>query len=175
MTTDLVTQVLQAKEKSAAEIIVKECIESSDLLQGLVDLLSHDKKMVCQRASWPLVLIADQAPASLAPHLDQLVRHLIQPKSNTVLRNVLRILSVLDHYPENLEGHIYERCFSVLVDVKMPIACRVFAMTTCANISLQYAELIPELIDVIEEHVPHGSPGFKARAGDELRRLRRNK
>jgi len=116
--------------KSTAKFIVEQLVENPDRMVEFMDCFYSDKKMTCQRAAWPLGMIAEEQPQLLFPYLGQLIT--------------------------TLEA----------------IAIRVFSMTVCANITFKYPSLAQELIPVIEEHIPHGSAGFRARGAKLLKQLK---
>jgi hypothetical protein len=171
MDEDLYHRVVAAKGRAEARSIAADLLQSPEQIEPLIDILQHDKKMVCQRASWPLVVLAAESPDLLHPYFPLFHKLIIDYKSHTLLRNVIRILAEIRDYGEEVEGGLFESCWAVLLDIHMPIACRVFAMTVCTNVAVKYPELAEELSSVIREHQPHGSAGFKVRARDELKRL----
>lgn len=171
MSISILASVHAIKDRASARPLAIEAVLSCQVLNELVDLLKDHTKMTCQKASWPLVIIAQEATHLLTPHLSTLATLLTDYPSTTNLRNSIRILSEVRDYGEDIEGLIFERCWEILIDTKQPIACRVFAMTVCTNVAVKYPDLADELSSVIREHEPHGSAGFKVRAREELKRL----
>ena len=166
-----ILELLQTdNSRSMANSIVDYIGKDSTRMEALMQCFFSEEKMLCQRASWPLTLIADDYPEMVLPYLPDMIKTLDKPKHNAVVRNVVRVLQNID-IPEDLEGEVYERCFLLLIAPSEPAANRVFSMTTCVNIALKYPELKEELVATIEEHMPHASAGFRSRGKKEILRL----
>ena len=157
--------------KSTAKFIVEQLVENPDRMVEFMDCFYSDKKMTCQRAAWPLGMIAEEQPQLLLPYLGQLITTLDGPANDTIVRNILRAFQFVDFPPDD-EGRVFDICLDILLDVNRAIAIRVFSMTVCANITFKYPSLVQELIPVIEEHIPHGSAGFRARGAKLLKQLK---
>lgn len=132
----------------------------------------HEEYRICQRASWTLGLVCEKHPHLIKKWMPELIAALKAPKHDAVLRNGMRALQFLDPIPEEIEGNVYEIGFNFLGDPIIPVAIRVFSMSVCCKIALNYPELIPELIQVIEENMEYGSNGFLSRARKELKILK---
>lgn len=157
--------------RSVPLFVVERIVADPSRIQELMDCFFDDRKMICQRAAWPLGMIADDHPHLLMPYLEQLLATIEGKASDTVVRNVLRAFQFMD-FPEDQEGRVFDICFEFLLDVNKAIAIRVFGMTVSANIAMKYPILAEELIPVIEEHIPHGSAGFRSRGSKLLHKLR---
>ena len=141
-------------------------------MDELMDLFFDEDLRVCQRAAWPVGLLADKNPKLLEPYVKRMLVNLDSPHHDAVIRNTFRTFQVMD-FNEDIEGLAFDKAFDFLMDVNNAIAIRVFAMTVCANIALKYPELCQELIPVIEESLPHSSAGFFSRGNSILRKLRK--
>ena len=96
----------------------------------------------------------------------------IRDRHDAVKRNTVRLLQGVD-LPEELMGRVVDICFKFLLDVKEPVAVRVFSMQVLYNICLKEPELADELRIVIEEFMPHGTAGFKSRGKRILKGLQK--
>lgn len=123
-----------------------------------------------QRAAWPLNFIARKHPKLIAPYHKRLIENLDKPHHDAVVRNTLRIYEDLD-IPESIEGRLCEKCFDYISDPKWPAAIRCFSIYVLEKIVVKYPDLKVELIDILQEHLPHGTPGFKHRAKKVLGRI----
>lgn len=158
-----------SKELSLA--IVNEVINNPDRMSELMECFFSDDLRICQRAAWPVGFLGEKHGHLLQPYVEGMIASIKKPKHNAIVRNVFRSFQTME-FEEKMEGPVFDVSMSVLLDVNEAIAARVFAMTTAANIVMKYPELAQELIPVIEEHLPHGSAGFKNRGAKLLKRLR---
>ena len=170
---DIRAALLEEHSKKQMLKIVKYIGNNQDHFDELIHLMLTDEYRVVQRAAWAIHHATEGQPQLAKPHLKTMVKNLGNLKlHNAVKRNTLRILAEVD-LPKSLQGIMAEHGFRILDDPKEPIAARVFAMTVLYNICQQEPELAPELIMVIEDHLPHGSAGFKARGKKILNGLRK--
>ena len=84
----------------------------------------------------------------------------------------MRLLQFIE-VPKHAQGLVANLCFTFLQNIKEPIAIRVFAMTVLVNLSKTLPELKNELISIIEDQMPYGSPGFISRGRKSLKELKR--
>jgi len=86
-------------------------------------------------------------------------------------RNLAKVLSQVV-LPDKLKGEVLDLCFNWLNDAGESIAVRAYCMETLANLSMEFPEIKPEIIAVIENHMDRFSPGLKNKGVKTLRRLR---
>ena len=168
---DSLKQILLNDHSSlAAEGIAQSVIRGEMALQELIDCFFSGDWRLSQYASWPVSKIADSHPHLLEPYIPEMIENLRQPAHDAVVRNTVRIWQEMI-IPNDLKGEIYTMCFEFLDDPKQPAAIRVFAMTVCTHIALDFEELATELSDVIQSHYDLGTAGFKNRAKKMLKKL----
>ena len=158
--------------KETATLISDSVVSYPKRMDELMALFFDEDLRVCQRASWPVGLLADKNPKLLEPYIEQMLANLDTPHHDAVIRNTFRTFQVTD-FPEDLEGIAFDKAFNFLLDINNAIGIRVFAMTVCGNIAMKYPELSQELIPVIEESLPYGSAGFRSRGISVLKKLRK--
>lgn len=168
---DFAKMLEERQSKAITNDIVNFVVKHPDSLNELMNLFLFGELRISQRASWPVGDLGVKDPHLFEPYIESIVKNMHNPVHDAVLRNSLRILGSIE-IPEELQGEVYELCFNFLLDLKFPIAIRVFSMTVLSNIAKNFPELKEELISVIEEHYPHGSAGFKSRARKCLKILR---
>lgn len=115
-----------------------------------------------QKAAWPLGVLGRKFPHMMAPYHKKLVDKLSNPQHDAQLRNIIRIYEDIS-IPESIEGDLYDKCYGFLSNPQYAIAIRCFSMNVMAKIAEKYPDLRPELVAEIEEHMPHGSSGFRNR------------
>lgn len=170
---DLRTTLLQEHPKAQALKIKAYIGQDPQRFGQLMDLFPHSSCRVVQRASQVIIYCITAHPALIQPHLSVLAQQLGQPVSDTVKRNILRMMQDIV-LPEALWGEMADRCFGFLMDKKAAIAIKVFAMTVLFQLTKQVPELKEELKLVIEDQLPCGSPAFVNRAQKVLRSLARH-
>jgi hypothetical protein len=127
---------------------------------------------VTQRSSWAVRHCVENHSDLAHPYLDKMVDMLNKDTHDAVKRNTLRVLGDID-IPIRLMGPLADKCFAYLQSEIEPIAIRVFAMTVLLSIAKKEPDLKNELLMVIEEILPYGSAGIKARAKKTIKELRK--
>lgn len=84
----------------------------------------------------------------LQPYYVEWIRRVKESSFDAFLRNSYRHFQYAD-IPNDLQGELYDMAFQRFMDPQTAIAIRVFAMTTCYNISKSYPELQHELREAI--------------------------
>jgi len=143
---------------------------NDERFQLLMDLFWQDDKTITQRVSNPIAFCIERYPSLLDNHYPKVIHGLKEGGYDIIRRNCIRFLQFAS-IPDDFMGEVADLCFSLLSDVKEPIAIKVFSMTVLFNISKVYPELRPELIFLIKEQLPYGSAGFKSRANKILKQL----
>ena len=168
---DIRAALLEEHSKEQTLKIVEFIGEDQDKLKLLMNLFLDDEYRVTQRAAWVVGHYFDKHLSFMEPYIDPMFDKIKDPKNHiAVRRNVLRLFQEID-LPEHIEGEIFELCYGFLVDAKEPIAVRVFSMGILFNIVKKIPELGEELKLAIEDHLPHGSSGFKSRGKKILKAI----
>lgn len=156
--------------KEIALQIVGAVRKEPSRMQELMDCFFDEDLRLCQRAAWPVGLIADYDQYLILPYLEEMLNNLDTPHHDAVIRNTFRTLQNVN-IPEEVEGLAFEKAFDFLLNPQNATGIRVFAMTVCGNIATKYPELKHELVPVIEEQMPHGSAGYISRGKRVLKSL----
>ena len=167
---DLRTALLQEYSKAQVLKIATYIGPDTQRFAQLMDLFLYADYRVAQRASWVVSHCVAAHPGLIQPYLSVLAQQLNKPVSDTVKRNILRMLQDIP-LPEALWGEVADSCFGFLMDAKAAIAIRVFSMTVLLHIVQQVPDLKHELKLVLEEQLPYGSAGFVNRAQKVLKAL----
>lgn len=144
--------------------IVDYVTDSKDIFKQFINLFLTGSPKVSERSSWPLSYCAERYPDWIYPHIGKLLRFM--EKSNPTpgtRRNVMRTLQFVD-IPERFHARVLNLAFGLLKSPTEPVAVKVFSMTILARLAEVYPEFKRELVIVIEEQLPHSSPGFRSRA-----------
>ena len=137
----------------------------------LMDIFFNAHYRINQRAAYILSLHYEKDQTTILPYVEAIVLNLKKPNlTDAVKRNTIRILQFID-IDEKLEGETYDICFNFLISKDEPIAIKAFSMRVLANICKNHPELKHELIPIIEDMIPYGSPGIKSRGKKILKEL----
>jgi hypothetical protein len=158
--------------KKQALIIVDLATADPKALTDLMDCFFDKDNRLCQRAAWSVGILGQNNPEIIRPFLPKMIRALDNPRHDAVIRNTIRIFQDID-VPEELEGEVYEKCFSYLTSPKYPTAIKAFSATVLFNIAIKIPELKDELIIAIEDQITHATVGFVNRAKKLLKKLRK--
>lgn len=152
-------------------MIVKWVGNNQSRFDELFHLFLQDEYRVVQRAAWPVSYCVEAHPPLIDKHWKKLMDNLKKPGlHNAVKRNSVRFMQDIK-LPEKYHGQIMDICFQFLEAPGEALAVKVFSMTVLANLAKFYPEIKPELILVIEDQLPHQTPGFKSRARQVLKQL----
>ncbi len=146
--------------------------KSSARMKALMSFFFHEEWCYNQRASWTLSFIAKKHPLLIAPYLPQMVHNLEDAKHDAVIRNTLRLFEDIP-IPEEVEGLLLDKCFQYVRSPQYAIAIRCFSITVLGKIALKYPDIKGEVIAELNEHLPHGSAGFKVRARRVIKLLQK--
>jgi hypothetical protein len=141
----------------------------------LMELFLTGEYRITQRAAWVMSFCAISHPELMKPYFKKILAKLREPNIHDALkRNVVKILSEIE-LPENFYGEIYEICFNYLRSMDENIAVKAHSMAVLEKICHKFPELKFELITTLEDMIPFGSAGIKARAKIILKKLKRVK
>ena len=161
---DIRRALLEEHSKRQTMAIVEYIGDDPERFTELMDVFFAGEYRAMQRAAWPLNYCAERNPRLIYPYLDKLVDLLARRDvHNAVRRNIARLLQYVE-ISEQLRGKVYSLCVNLVDDTEEPVAVRVFALTVAANIAKPEPDLTGELKLIVEKHLPHTTPAFRARA-----------
>lgn len=171
---DIRTLLLSEHSKENAEAIMYMAIEDNSVLEELLSLFAEDNYRLIQRASWPLTMISDKRPYVLRNYRTEIVDHLFSNSENdSAVRNILRIFQHM-RLPEDRWEKAIDFCYKKLESPGTSVAIKVFSMQILYDelIAEGHYELLPDLAAIIEDYMPHGSPGYKSKGKKILRAIK---
>jgi hypothetical protein len=125
---------------------------------------------VSSRAGRVLNLCTEKEPALFQPHLSAVINEI--QKGRKIHRCILKIFAELRMpLSRHQEGILVNACFEWLADESQSIAIKVYCMEILARFAEKEPGLIPELLALLEELLPHGSTGTKNRALKIIRKF----
>ena len=171
---DIRATLLVEHSKANTMKIVHYIGKDQDRFDVLMEHFLANEYRVTQRAAMAVGHAADRHPKLIKKHLKSLLENLHRPDiHDAVKRNTIRLFDKHFDLPEELLGSAAELCFTYLNDPQEAVAVRAFSMGVLYNICQQEPALGNELIMVLEDHLPHGSAGFKSRGKKILAKLRK--
>ncbi len=170
---DIRKQLLVEHSKENTNRVVNYIGSDSVKFAELMELFLSDIYRVNQRAAWVVGDAVRNKPELVAVHLESMVLNLKNPGiHDAIKRNTLRIMQELE-LPEELLGEAADICFKFFQSNDEAVAIKVFSMTVLYNITKRVPELADELVILIEDQMPYGSAGFRARGRKTLKALNR--
>lgn len=163
--------ILKEHSKAQCTKVVKWVGNKQERFDELFNLFLGDEYRVVQRAAWPISYCVGAHPQLIKKHWKKLVIALQKKELPVaVKRNSVRFLQEVE-IPVPYRGAIMDICFRFLEDPKEALAVKVFSMTVLSRLAKEYPDIAPELRYLIEEQLPHQSPGFKSRGKKILKQL----
>ncbi|MBC7383268.1 MAG: hypothetical protein H7296_09815 [Bacteroidia bacterium] len=153
-----------AKEHSKKNTlaIVAYIGDDPERFKELLNVFALGNTKLIQRAAWPLSYVAELQPWLVQPQLAFICKLLDKPLHVAVKRNVMRLLQNFN-IPNKLMGIVTDKCFEFLTDKNETIAVKAFSMMVLYHICLKEPDLKNELIPILEDLLPYGTPGLKSR------------
>lgn len=140
----------------------------------LIKLVLSGEDPVNKYAAWHISHYMEENPQLLDPHLKPMVENLGKgERCDSVIRSTLSALAKIASIPVDLQGPVLQYSFDILLDSKKMVSIQVHAMQVVFNISKNEPDLLQELKMVIEERMPHGTTGYKARGRRILGEIRK--
>lgn len=161
----------QGHSKLLRNDIIEYVGHSKARMKALMHFFFHKNMQYNQRSSWAVGEIGVADFKMVEPYLDSMIKAMSEHKHDAIVRNVLRIFENMD-IPEQIEGPLCDKCFEYLENPHYAIAIRAFSLSVLHRIVKKHPDLQPELIALIEEHLPHGTAAFKVRSRRILSDLR---
>lgn len=160
---DLKSSILKSRSPENWQHIVNLVIENQSLYPYLVRLAFSKESVMGLRASWIMDKISEKSAGIASKDIIQfIIKESPNEPNYSVLRASLRMLCRYE-IDINFCGELVNASFEWLSASKTPIAVKVHAMQLLYNFTIQEPDLKNELKIIIEEQMPIGSAGFKAR------------
>jgi hypothetical protein len=144
-------------------------IENKIGLLDLVELLDQEKK-IAMRFIWLVGDLCELDPSTVYPA----VPYFYSRKNETQIPNFDRSLAkmfLLAGIPPEIEGLVIDDLFKWLLDPKINVSTKSYALSTLFELSKKYGDLKNELKSVIEDQLGKNSISFEKRAESVLEKL----
>lgn len=148
-----------------AQRLIKEQVPIEELLP-----LLDEEHPIGMRFTWIWGSIITQNAQYLAPIVSPCFERRNDITFPGYKRSIAKMLCMVG-VPEELEGLVVDELFKWILNPKIKVAVKVFAIDTIAQLAVKYPELKEELLLVIEDQWDKNSAAFRARAKHIRKRL----
>lgn len=155
-----------------------------DSISELLDYsFTESQDELSHKAAWVLEFVCLEDLALLYPHLDDFFGGLRQVKKHQSVRALAHICELLaiqqykkkdgtlaEVFSENHKIEMIECSFDWLIS-DQKVACQVRAMTALYYLGTEFEWIHPELEQIIQQNIHHGSGGYKTRGRNTLEKI----
>jgi hypothetical protein len=168
-----VKQVLMSEySRTFIDVQVELVQQRPELLESYWEQYTLLHEPYSRRAAWVISHVVDRNPEVIkASHLKELLALAPDFTTDAGKRCMTRILSLVK-IPEDLQGHVVDRCFKWLNSTDESIAVRNYCIDTLFRLSEEIPEIGIELQAMLEHHMERFSTGLKNKGTKVLRKLR---
>lgn len=160
----------RAISKNEARFLAKLMINQPDKLAELIGFISDNNPKTAMRASWIVGTVWELEPTLLKAYQSDLIRIVLKTNSDSVRRNILRIIEN-EPIPEEFLGVLFDTCLTWMKSENYAIAVRCNAMQILYRICCVEPGLATELSEQIRLITDFGGPGLKSRSAILLKKL----
>jgi hypothetical protein len=154
MELDILRKELRKLGKARIPYLIEETQKDKDLLGQIVELSFTDEKYVCWRAAWFMAHYANEYPDNVLPYLRQVCENLPEMRHQTQVGCYLRMILQMKVDFEDL-GDLFDFCVKQLGNDAFPMYIKSYSLQILQAVAKQYPELVPEILEVIEQHKDH--------------------
>lgn len=130
----------------------------------LMSLVLANKKLLSQRAAWPMSLIVLDYPFLFESYFESIITLIRQPNvHDSIVRNSLKILAEIP-VPDQFQGIVVDICLEFILDPQKPTGIKAFAITSLQNICRQHPALASEVKLILAERIEFEKPAYISRA-----------
>jgi len=146
---------------------------SAERLDELMNLVLGDEDRLSINASWVLYHALDVEALDFTNYVERSIDPMLRPANPMIERGLLKMFQVIERWPEERFSEIVDHMMAIIMNTNSMIAAQALSMEALWKHLQPYPELINELMIVVEEGVPYGSAGYKAKARKILKAGRR--
>ena len=164
----LTSSVLRLKKEEIGAIFGPD----QEKFQQLFNISFSREMPICWRATWLMDYMAELHPWLANEYIERIWEEIPKKHPDGVTRSAMRLLSRYP-IPEDHQGIAADLSLEWLSRESVPVAIKVYCMEILVQLALLYPEMSDEIIAIIEEQMPNGSAGYKARASHVIKELRK--
>ncbi|WP_034059405.1 hypothetical protein [Lacinutrix jangbogonensis] len=187
MTTETLYQELNYVNHSRAKRLhyANLVIDNPDLIPKLLDILFMVDDKISPRAAWVFEFMCGENLNTIIPYLDRFTENINKVHLDSAVRPVAKVCEYLVKALYGRENHkikqalssqhkekIIEACFDWMINDEK-IAPKAYAMNSLFLLGSEYEWIHPELVLILERDYQIQSSGFKARARQILKKIKK--
>jgi hypothetical protein len=151
-------------------------LNNTKLLSYLIQMATAIDDKAHHKAVWIIELLAENKCELLIPYFDKLIEVAPKYKNESAIRGISRTInfivkSKVIKINELQEQLIIELCFDWLINEKIRIAPKVFAIYTLLELSKNHDWILKNLASIVEKDLHNQRPGYKAAAKRVLKKI----
>ena len=167
-------EILNRSSKKLCLEAVQCAVQSNDFFNELLSLaFNEEDEPYSHRAGWSMVYLSQRHPNLIRPHMRSIATRLSELKGHSQIASFLRIFDEVKYDHGNF-GDVLDYCIHT---IRMPVKreyLKVISLNIMLTFGKVYPELIPELIQNIEEAQPtFEMQGLKKKTKSVLKDLNR--
>jgi len=144
------------------------------LFYDLLVLAFDTKNKLSIKAAWILELVCEEKISWLLPHIDYFTNHIKYLKYDSAIRPILKIckfiaLAYNDKSDIAVKKHLTKIHIDLLIETgfdwmisDQKVAVKAYTMESLFALGIGVRWVHPELKSIIQQHILHESPGYKA-------------
>ncbi|MBZ0202506.1 MAG: hypothetical protein K8I03_05770, partial [Ignavibacteria bacterium] len=138
---DLREETLKEHSKKQTLKITAWIGNNEDRYRQFLQLFLGEDRVIVQRLSWVLSLLAERQPKLVEKHMKEIINRLDDKDIHVaVKRNVIRVMQFLN-IPKKFHAKVFNHCINFMCDPNETVAVRCFSMTVAVKLSGNYPEL----------------------------------
>lgn len=161
-------------------------ISNSNLLPQVLDILFDVDSKISPRAGWLLEFVAREDLNTILPYLNRFTEEMSKVHQDSAVRPVAKICEYLvEAYYSKSENQTKQKLLPVhkerIIEISFDylitdqkIAPKAYSMNTLYLLGKDYDWIHPELVTILEQGYQEGSAGFKARARQLLKKIKKS-
>lgn len=164
----LIDLLKSVKGRFYVDHMINVVMQKPHLIETMIEILEADKPQLSLNSAWVLSTISDDYPEMLLPYLNRFVKINQETKSDSIRRNLTRIIEkhlLMISKEEALDMiELYDLCLKWMISENYSVSVRCNAITILCRFCEIEPELIPETLQQIELIRDSSSVGIKSRA-----------
>jgi hypothetical protein len=167
----LLKSQLADSSRALADLTSNMLNEHPELLKSLLEICWEDEEPWCMRASRIVSIRCCRYPEMVKPYTSEIINHLPDVQSESVLRNLLKIF--MDHdikMKKSEKSTLLNLCFDCLSG-SYSAGVKVYSMDILFKLTVNIPELQRELYAIIEDQLKDASAGFISRGNKVLQKI----
>ena len=150
-------------------------LENTELAKDLIEMAVNIEDKFHFKAVWIIEKLVEKNIELLTPFIDKILETAPKYKHESAVRGISRTIHFLSKskkikLSEKQENRIVEICFDWLINPKIKLAPKVFAIYSLEEMSKKQPWILKELTPIVEKDAESQSPSYRAAARKILKK-----